>query len=77
VAAKKKKRKKSKQVVLRPVREIKVFERKIIQIFFAPAKSSNPYDLIFALADDGTLWWKNINDTANWQLEKPLPVRDA
>lgn len=50
--------------------------RKIIQILHVPNRNPETdrvYGVIYALCDDGTLWWKNEQETANWQLEADLP----
>lgn len=55
-------------------------KRKVIQICTgSPAEHTGIY-LLWALCDDGTIWWRNQNvaddSEANWHIEQNIPQAD-
>jgi hypothetical protein len=57
-------------------------KRKIVQIAasaMASADDNRPSDTIYALCDDGSLWWLDFWTTSSpkcWQLVEEIPQRD-
>ena len=54
-------------------------KRKVIQVYACPPRE-NPthrelYPVLFAVCDDGTVWWKNMGmvPEGKWQLEQDVP----
>ena len=51
-------------------------KRKIIQLLRCPANKvrGDKFDAVYALCDDGTLFWRNIGcANEHWVLEEPVP----
>lgn len=48
-------------------------KRKVIQILYAPRIGDDNYSVLYALCDDGTIWWKNERMGAPWQRDDEIP----
>lgn len=51
-------------------------QRKIVQIVVVPITPKSRYEvpMLYALCNDGTLWWINVRDgSSEWQLEESIP----
>lgn len=47
--------------------------RKIVQLVTSPAITPGNAGLLYALCDDGSLWWKTDELGNPWKLEEPIP----
>lgn len=47
--------------------------RKIIQITIGVPTEGFNYNVLYALCNDGTLWWKNEVEGSQWHLDIPIP----
>jgi len=52
-------------------------DRKAIQILRSPPQESQAWGVLYALCDDGTIWWMNESPEGRWVEEKPIPTDDG